>query len=261
MKEEQTNVSIFKFTWELRQPITEKYFETNGPNSGTEKKIATSEAFEYGEEKLFQVEHLVWEQKSYQDTITLRFLSYNHQHVKWVIQTMTCIFNQEGTVRTINPFHPPPEGRWIELPEKPTVSISYPFLATFCVKMRSTVPNFTNKLVDSTFSVQLWTASVNRNMTDVEFLVREESFGAHRSLLSARSPVFASMFASGMKETKTGKVCIEDVDPTTFQQFLKFLYTGMFEPSSIDHDLFEVADKYQVETLMELCRPTNEVVE
>jgi len=115
--------------------------------------------------------------------------------------------------------------------------------------------------VDSTFGEQLWAAAVNKKMTDVEFLVGVEAFGAHRSLLSARSPVFASMFASGMKETKTGKVCIEDVDPTTFQQFLKFLYTGTFEPSSMDQDLFEVADKYQVETLMELCRPTTEVVE
>jgi len=91
-------------------------------------------------------------------------------------------------------------------------------------------------------------------MTDVEFLVGEETFGAHRSLLSTRSPVFAAMFASGMKEVSTGQVRIEDVDPTTFQHFLKFLYIGMVEPSSVDRDLFVVADKYGVETLMELCR-------
>ena len=103
--------------------------------------------------------------------------------------------------------------------------------APFYDKMLSTVPNFTNKLVDSIFSEQLWASAVNRMMTDVEFLVGEEAFGAHRSLLSARSPVFAAMFASGMKEAETGQVRIEDVDPTTFQQFLKFLYTGMVEPS------------------------------
>ena len=69
------------------------------------------------------------------------------------------------------------------------------------------------------------------------------------------------MFSSGMKEAETGQVCIEDTDSDTFQVFLKFLYTGTFEPSSIDQDLFEVADKYQVETLIEFCRPTTEVVE
>ncbi len=98
-------------------------------------------------------------------------------------------------------------------------------------------------------------------MTDVEFLVEEEAFGAHRSLLSARSPVLAAMFTSGMKEAKTGKVLIEDVDSSLFGIFLKFLYTGTFEPSSRDRELFTVADKYQVETLTELCRSATKTVE
>ncbi len=42
---------------------------------------------------------------------------------------------------------------------------------------------------------------------------------------------------------------------------LKFLHTGTFEYFSMDRDLFEVADKYQVETLMELCRLATEAVE
>jgi len=123
--------------------------------------------------------------------------------------------------------------------------------------MRSTAPSFTNKLVDSIFGEQLWAAVLK--MTNVQFLVGEKSFGAHRSLLSARSPVFSAMFSSGMKEAETGQVCIKDVDPDTFKQFLKFLYTGMFQPSSMDSDLvFEVADRYQVETLME--RPSKSTI-
>lgn len=35
------------------------------------------------------------------------------------------------------------------------------------------------------------------------------------------------MFESGMKEAETGQVCIEDVDPPTFERFFKLLYTGM----------------------------------
>ena len=94
---------------------------------------------------------------------------------------------------------------------------------------------------------------------DVElFLVGEEAFGAHRSLRSARSPVFATMFASGMKEADTGQVRIEDVDPSTFKRFLKFLYTGMLEPSADREEIFVLADKYQVETLMNYCRPATE---
>ena len=135
-----------------------------------------------------------------------------------------------------------------------TNPFSRPIFLTFRVKMKTSVENFTNTLVDSTCSEQLWAAAVNGKMTDVEFLVGEEAFGAHRSLLSARSPVFAAMFASGMKEAETGKVRIEDVDARTFQNLLKFLYTGTLGTSAIDKELFRMADKYQVETLIKESR-------
>jgi len=64
-----------------------------------------------------------------------------------------------------------------------------------------------------------------------------------------------------MKEAVTGRVTIEDVDPATFKRLLKFLYTGMFKFSAMDEELFTVADKYQVETLMELCRPATQPVD
>jgi len=140
-----------------------------------------------------------------------------------------------------------------------TTPFTCPFAITFHAELCSTVAQFINVPVDVTWSEQLWAAAVNRKLTDVEFLVGEEAFGAHRSLLSVRSPVFAAMFASGMKEAETGRVrIIEDVDPNTFQRFLKFLYTGMLEPSAMDEKLFTVADKYQVTTLMKLCRPATE---
>jgi len=94
-------------------------------------------------------------------------------------------------------------------------------------------------------------------MADVE----EVTFGAHRSLLSPHSPVFTAMFTCGMKEAESGQIRIEDIDPITFKHFLKFLYTGMFEPSTIDKELFTVADKYQVETLIELCRPAGQMAD
>ena len=68
--------------------------------------------------------------------------------------------------------------------------LSCPFFVTFNVKLRSIATNFTNMMIDSTLSQQFWSAAVNRKMTDVEILIGGESFGAHRSLLSTRSPVF-----------------------------------------------------------------------
>jgi len=138
---------------------------------------------------------------------------------------------------------------------KLTTPLSCPFVITFYVLNLCNInaPNFANKLIDSAWTKEIWVAAVTRKMTDVELLVGEETFGAHRSLLSARSPVFAAMFASGMKEAETG---IEDVDPDTFQRFLKFPNTGMMKPSSVDRELIKVAKKYRVETLQtELCLP------
>ena len=55
---------------------------------------------------------------------------------------------------------------------------------------------------------------------------------------------------------------VEDIYPVTLKCFLKYIYTGMFELFPIENkDLFKAADKYQVETLMELCRPVTQVVE
>ena len=72
-------------------------------------------------------------------------------------------------------------------------------------------------MIDSTWIEYFWAAAVNRKMTDVEFLVGEDSFVAHRSLLSVRSPEFATMFTIGMKEVSTGQVRIKDIDQITFQ--------------------------------------------
>ena len=85
---------------------------------------------------------------------------------------------------------------------------------------------------------------------------------AHRSLLAARSPVFAAMLNSGLEEAQTGQVQISDSDPETFALFLRFLYVGKLENNiektvvsgPMKMKLFALADKYQVETLMKICQ-------
>jgi len=200
-------------------------------------------------------------------TVSLKFISHGHQNISCEVEEVTILnINQnnigyckmkEAQTRNKKLFQ-------VFTVPKHQLSITSlfccPFVVTFHIKLRSTVPNFINKLVDSTCSEQLWAAAVHGKMTDVEFLVGDVAFCAHRSILSARSPVFAAIFASGIK-TASGQLSIEDVDPATFQHFLKFIYTGMVEPSSIDKELFKVADRYRVETLMELCCPATQTVD
>jgi len=261
---------MFKVIWKV-----DHWTKENQGDIKEELNIAASEGFEHGGHKCFRAEFKTWKRISNfpsKPKFTLRFLSYGHSNISSSIEEVTFSIGQDDNRSAT------PEQQLYKMNENQTLDkkllqlftlpstdltnpLSFPFFVTFNVKLNSTIPNFTNKIIDIHWSEELWAASVNRTMTDVKLLVEEMTYAAHRSLLSARSPVFAAMFASGMTEVQTGQVRIEDVDSTTFKHFLKFLYTGMVDPSSMNIELFKVADRYQVETLMELCRPASQTVD
>jgi len=192
----------------------------------------------------------------------LVFLSYHHDNLGYKIDEVTYSTGTGGD----------PWAHRLKMREKPTSDnkklhvfavelISIPSSVTFHVKVAYKVPNFGLTFAESTWTHQLWAAAVDQILTDVEFLIADESISAHRSLLSARSPVFAAMFSARMEEARTGQVCINDVDPDSFRHFLQFLYTGNLVAIADKAKIFAVADKYQVETLMGLCRPSTQPVD
>ena len=95
-------------------------------------------------------------------------------------------------------------------------------------------------------------------MTDVEFQVGPTKFYAHRVIISSRSLVFASMFGSSSVESFTGRIRIDNVDAAVFKEFLYFLYTGTLKSSANSQSLLNVAIRYEVETLIQICRIANE---
>ena len=119
---------------------------------------------------------------------------------------------------------------------------------------------FSYKLVDTLLGYDLWKVTEDKTPTDVELLVGNSAFSARIALLSAKcqESCVCSMLKSGMKEARTGRVLFSVVDPATFTHFLRFLYDG--EMGSWDRftkeNLFVLADRYEVETLMDLCKPT-----
>lgn len=62
--------------------------------------------------------------------------------------------------------------------------------------------NLSNQCVDVKWKEQLWSSCANKFFTDVEFLIEDLSFAAHRRLLSVHSPVFAAMFQSEWRRQK-----------------------------------------------------------
>ena len=55
--------------------------------------------------------------------------------------------------------------------------------------------------------------------------VEDEELGAHRIILAARSPVFAALLHSGMREAGEGVVTVEDCRAPVFRALLHFVYT------------------------------------
>ncbi len=147
--------------------------------------------------------------------------------------------------------------------------LHYPSKITFFVKMISTIPTFSYKPRDLLYPSEIWSAAaratdITERMTDVEIIVGFDepfSFNAHRFILSARSPVFDVMLNGAFEEARTGVVRITDVNPDTFALFIKFLYTGLlpiYDDQQLMKNLFELADRYDVVTLANFCRPSSE---
>jgi len=92
--------------------------------------------------------------------------------------------------------------------------------------------------------------------TDIIFNVNDESIPAHRAILSVRSPVFKSMFDSGMQESTKGIVNIRDIETVVFTEMLKYVYCGKCDEKILNEKVIEilaVADMYDINGLKLLC--------
>lgn len=90
---------------------------------------------------------------------------------------------------------------------------------------------------------------------DVEITCDDETFHAHKVILSCRSKVFAAMLQSNMVEGITGKVMLQDIKATAFRLLLRYLYSGMMPKFDVDiaKELYEIGDRYAVEELKDAC--------
>ena len=79
-------------------------------------------------------------------------------------------------------------------------------------------------------------------------------FFAHKVILAARSPVFASMFEHNMQERSNSKVNLTDVEPAIVKEMLVYMYSDRVPRiGEVAGDLLYVADKYQLENLKKIC--------
>ncbi|KAJ4750335.1 BTB/POZ and MATH domain-containing protein 1 [Rhynchospora pubera] len=95
--------------------------------------------------------------------------------------------------------------------------------------------------------------------TDVTFIVENQSFSCHRSILAARSPVLKAELFGNMVEATQKHIKIEDIRPEVFKAMLHFMYTDSLRCDSetvseeMAQHLFVAADRYAIEGLKALC--------
>ncbi|XP_048557197.1 BTB/POZ and MATH domain-containing protein 2-like [Triticum urartu] len=95
---------------------------------------------------------------------------------------------------------------------------------------------------------------------DVMFSVRDQLFRAHRCVLAARSKVFKAELFGPMKESKTGHIMVDDMEPEVFEALLHFMYTDAMPDDDEDEGkivrlqhLLVAADRYGVDRLKVMC--------
>ena len=93
----------------------------------------------------------------------------------------------------------------------------------------------------------------DKEFSDVTFIAGDQEIPAHKALLAAKSPVFAAMFKSRMKEEQTNRIEIPEKS-SVFEELLRFIYAGKIEKQEVyTEDLFVAADKYGIDQLASLC--------
>ena len=116
-------------------------------------------------------------------------------------------------------------------------------------------PSFT---VDHNMNREMLQLYEEAKYPDVSLTVGDQTFPAHKAILTARSEYFRTLFQSGMKEAQSNQVTIEDADPAMFKELLKFLYSGIYPVNllEISLPLLSLADRFGLGALKEACEST-----
>lgn len=228
--------------------------------------ISSSEAFKYNNEKLFRAQarshsHGTSSMSYYEFVLILQ--CFRHYQSGNKVQEVCYTLNNENRnfdCKNMDEKLSVVDDKRFQMFTANLTSYSNfppPFSINFHVKVVNTITTYDFKFVDTKWEQEIWNAAIERKFTDIEFFVEDQSFAAHRFILSARSPVFDAMFKSGMAEALTRQVYIEDVDANIFRAFLEFIYTGTLKYFDGKEQLFTLAEKYGVKTLITLCQQPN----
>lgn len=155
--------------------------------------------------------------------------------------------NKWGNVTQLNP------GMEIFSIELTDTQLQGPLTAKFAIDLSCKgVGNYVFCPRDIIFSSNIW-SSVDGQFTDTELIVSNRTFRVHKSILANRSTLFKELLELDGNLSSTRRIVVSDVDATTFEELLYFIYTGSLRVPANNPKLYEAAKKYQIETLRILC--------
>ncbi|XP_041369635.1 kelch-like protein 24 [Gigantopelta aegis] len=97
----------------------------------------------------------------------------------------------------------------------------------------------------------LWTSG---HFADASIIVQNKRFRCHRAVLAAMSAHFDATFSSGMRDSPDGTLTLLNIDVSTFDSVLNFIYTGknvVCEENA--ESLLRAATTLQVKGLIDMC--------
>ncbi|KAH9363563.1 hypothetical protein HPB48_005904 [Haemaphysalis longicornis] len=96
--------------------------------------------------------------------------------------------------------------------------------------------------------------NLNQKFRDVVIVVDGQQFHAHKAVLAAASPVFATVFQHDSATNGSTRVDVTDTDHTVFRQVLLFMYTGrVVNIDAMAADLLVAADRFSLGHLKSMC--------
>jgi speckle-type POZ protein len=92
------------------------------------------------------------------------------------------------------------------------------------------------------------------DLSDIAIVCDGKEIPAHSCIIAARSPVFEAMLKSGMRESNTNRIVIEDIDAATMIELLRYIYMNKAENLNlIALRLIYAAEKYDLPGLKSMC--------
>jgi len=127
-------------------------------------------------------------------------------------------------------------------------------LVIFCEIVINTDAEDCKEIMDPTFVKQFMDISNDKQFTDLKVLVKNKEYMVHKVVLSSRSPVFAEMISKADRD-KQDYLKIEDTEEDTFEEVIKFIYTGKTLDYMTDEteSLLLAAIRFEIGQLKRIC--------